>query len=171
MNNLLTIQDLFRHMEWADAKVWAAVLNSDEAVNNAPLRDRLKHIHGVQRAFLKIWNGETPQSPVFSDSISLLRWALEYYPEVAGYLDSITNADLERPVVIPWSKMLETRFGRKAEASTLYETMLQVAMHSTYHRGQVNTKLRELGGEPPLTDFIAWVWLGKPHPDWPTETA
>lgn len=37
---------------------------------------------------------------------------------------------------------------------------------ATYHRGQVNTWLRELGLEPPLVDFIAWVWFGKPAPDW-----
>ena len=44
---------------------------------------------------------------------------------------------------------------------------MQVALHSTYHRGQINARIRELGGEPPLTDFIAWVWAGKPQPSWP----
>ena len=39
-------------------------------------------------------------------------------------------------------------------------------MHSTYHRGQVNVRLRELGGEPQLVDFIAWVWEGKPRAVW-----
>lgn len=38
-------------------------------------------------------------------------------------------------------------------------------MHTTYHRGQLNTKIRELGGEPPLTDFIYWVGLDKPKAD------
>jgi hypothetical protein len=27
---------------------------------------------------------------------------------------------------------------------------------------QVNTRIRELGGTPPLVDFIAWIWAGKP---------
>jgi hypothetical protein len=26
----------------------------------------------------------------------------------------------------------------------------------------VNARLREMGGELPLVDFIAWVWFGKP---------
>jgi hypothetical protein len=34
-----------------------------------------------------------------------------------------------------------------------------------YHRGQVATRLRERGGEPPLTDFIAWIWMHRPAPD------
>jgi len=35
------------------------------------------------------------------------------------------------------------------------------------HRGQVAARLREIGGEPPLVDFIAWVRLGRPEPVWP----
>jgi uncharacterized damage-inducible protein DinB len=44
--------------------------------------------------------------------------------------------------------------------------MFQVTSHSTHHRGQVNARLRALGGEPPLVDYIAWVWFGKPAADW-----
>ena len=169
MNTLLTIQELFRQMEWADSKVWAAVLALPEAAENAELRERLYHIHMVQRAFLRVWKGEPlkPQAESFSDSASLLQWAREYYPEVMSYIGDLNDADLERPVVMPWIKMFEARIGRKADVPTLHETLLQVAMHSTYHRGQVNTRLRELGGEPPLTDFIAWIWSGKPQADWP----
>ena len=54
---------------------------------------------------------------------------------------------------------------RRFEAPTLAETALQVAMHSTYHRGQVNARLRQIGGEPPLVDFIAWIWFGRPAPE------
>ena len=35
-----------------------------------------------------------------------------------------------------------------------------------YHRGQNATRLRELGGEPPLTDFVAWLWKGRPDGKW-----
>jgi uncharacterized damage-inducible protein DinB len=34
-------------------------------------------------------------------------------------------------------------------------------------RAQVNTRLRELGATPPLVDFIAWAWFGKPAAEWP----
>ncbi len=50
--------------------------------------------------------------------------------------------------------------------ATLAETVLQITSHTTYHRGQVNMRLRELGAEPPLTDFIAWIWLGRPEAEW-----
>jgi uncharacterized damage-inducible protein DinB len=44
-------------------------------------------------------------------------------------------------------------------------------MHSGYHRGQVARRLREHGAEPPLGDFIAWVWMGRPEADWGGEEA
>ena len=31
--------------------------------------------------------------------------------------------------------------------------------------------LRELGGEPPLTDFVAWIWLDRPPADWGDDDA
>jgi hypothetical protein len=31
---------------------------------------------------------------------------------------------------------------------------------------RLHIRLRELGTTPPLVDFIAWAWAGKPSPDW-----
>jgi uncharacterized damage-inducible protein DinB len=56
----------------------------------------------------------------------------------------------------------------KAHPATLTDTILQVTSHTTYHRGQVNRRLRELGGDPPLTDFVVWIWRGKPNTEWNT---
>ena len=72
----------------------------------------------------------------------------------------------EKIIEIPWSKFMERRIGKKVVPATLEETMLQVASHSTYHRGQINTRFRELDGEPAIVDFIVWVWLGKPLANW-----
>ncbi|MBD0372420.1 MAG: DinB family protein [Pyrinomonadaceae bacterium] len=173
MDNLETLRELYRHMEWADVKVWTAVLARHEAADASSLKERLYHIHMVQRAFMKVWRGDQFKlvtADSFPDLRSLLGWARENYAELNEYLGDFTNVDLEKPVVMPWIEMFEARLGRKAEAPTFHETLLQVAMHSTYHRGQVSTKLREIGGEPPLTDFIVWVWSAKPQPEWPDDS-
>jgi uncharacterized damage-inducible protein DinB len=39
--------------------------------------------------------------------------------------------------------------------------MVHLANHSTYHRGQVTTMLRQLGAEPVNTDLIAFF---REHP-------
>jgi uncharacterized damage-inducible protein DinB len=44
-------------------------------------------------------------------------------------------------------------------------------MHSAHHRGQALRRLRELGVEPPLCDFIVWIWTGRPDADWGEEEA
>jgi uncharacterized damage-inducible protein DinB len=69
-------------------------------------------------------------------------------------------------VIIYYSMFTSRKNGKKVMPATLEETMLQVASHSTYHRGQINTRFRELGGEPAMVDFITWVWLGKPKSQW-----
>lgn len=165
---LHAFRELYDHMEWADARVWQAVLACPAAEGDAVLRDRLRHIHTVQHAFLSIWRGEAPD---FRDSFGSLRdvaqWGREYYAGVRAYLPMVENAALDRIVIMPWAEMLSEVFGRKPDPTTLRDTMLQIPMHSIYHRGQVNMRLRELGGEPPLVDFIAWIWGGKPAAEWP----
>ena len=174
MDNLKTLQELYRHMEWADASIWTSLLAIPDAAEDTLLKERIYHIHMVQRAFLQVWKGEAfrPRTPdSFSGLAGLLDWAQENYRELNLYVSDLGGMDLERPIVMPWIEMFEARMGRKAEVPSFHETLLQVAMHSTYHRGQVSMKLRELGGEPPLTDFIAWVWRGKPEPLWPSASA
>jgi len=61
---------------------------------------------------------------------------------------------------------MEKQYGHRPEDTTMRETMHQVVLHSTYHRGQVAAYLRTLGGEPPLTDYIAWLWAGRPAAEW-----
>jgi uncharacterized damage-inducible protein DinB len=68
---------------------------------------------------------------------------------------------------MPWASHVEKRIGRPPGLTTIVDTALQVVMHTTYHRGQVNARLRAIGGEPPLVDYIAWIWVGRPAPEWP----
>ena len=67
--------------------------------------------------------------------------------------------------------MVAEMLGHAPEVTTIGDTALQVALHGTYHRGQINARLREIGGEPPLVDYIAWIWLGRPAAAWPSVPA
>ena len=67
---------------------------------------------------------------------------------------------------MPFVAEYERQMGRSFGVPTLAETMFQVTSHSTYHRGQVNARLREVGGQPPLVDYIAWIWFGRPDAEW-----
>ena len=166
--DLSDLNDLFRHMEWADASVWRAVLASDTAREDTKLREFFYHVHMVQRAFLRVWRGEPRDTPYpkFDDTSSLIAWGRSYYPEVFAQLKLWTENDLSKPLNLPWASMVKKLLGCEPQDTTLGQTVQQVALHSLYHRGQVNARLRELGGEPPLVDYIAWIWLGQPDADW-----
>lgn len=160
------IHELYDHMAWADSVVWRAVLSAPAAENDQKVRELLLHLHLVQHAFLTIWRGDPPAYPdpaAFPDLRSIADWGRRYHAEV----DINSHGDPERVVDLPWSGRLTKQFGRVPEQTTLAQTQMQVAMHSSYHRGQINMRLRELGVAPPLVDFIAWLWIGRPAPEWP----
>ena len=173
--SLETLRELMRHMEWADASVWRALLAHPPAVQDERLRTLLLHLHGVQRAFLAMWTRTPIKSPVSAAAaVDLVREGAAvraYYQELHPAVAAFDDATLRRLIVTPGLKHYEEQMGRRFEAPTLAETMLQVASHSTYHRGQVNARLREAGGEPPLVDYIAWIWFGRPAPDWTATTS
>ena len=166
--NINTLTDLYRHMEWADAAVWTSALASTNGQSDSKLRDYLYHLHLVQRAFLRMWRGEPRDTPypTFDDAQSVMVWGRSYYNEAFAHLSALSDDVLSESMPLPWASMVEQQLGRAPEISTIGETVLQVALHSLYHRGQINARLREIGGEPPLVDYIAWVWLGRPGAEW-----
>lgn len=164
MPDLSTIRDLFRHMQWADALIWSRVLTSPAAVEDEKLRGSLYHLHLVQRAFLKMWRGESFDVPFpqFNTIQEVFEWSQPYYEEALEYLDSLNDSDLRQPIVNPWTNLITKQIGREPAAVSIGETALQVVLHSTHHRGQVNAHLRSIGGEPPTVDYITWLWLDRP---------
>lgn len=167
------LRELSRHMQWADALVWSAALSHVDAAADTALRGKLFHIHMVQRAFLSVWQGvplgPPPADP--PDPLTTLEHARRYYSDLTAFLSALGDDELGRPVSLPWAGRFAQQLGHEPATPSLAETILQVTMHSAYHRGQVNTRLRELGVAPPLTDYIAWVWFGKPEARWPASSS
>jgi len=170
--NVKALTDLYRHMEWADAAVWSSVLASAGGRADGKLREYLHHLHVVQHAFLRVWRGEPDDTPfpAFDDAPSLMLWGRGYYGEAFAHLGGLSDETLSEPMPVAWAAMVERAMGRPPETTSVGETVLQVALHSLYHRGQINARLREVGGEPPPVDYIAWVWLGRPAPGWPDDS-
>jgi uncharacterized damage-inducible protein DinB len=169
MKDIESLRELIQHMQWADALVWSAVFSNSGGADDLALRGKLFHTHMVQRAFLTVWAEETLNAPPSEppDLPVTFKSARDYYTDLSAFFSKLDEDELERPVALPWAGGFARRVGREPATPTLVETILQVVMHSTYHRGQVNARLRELGIEPPLTDYIAWIWFGRPEAQWP----
>lgn len=171
MSALDFVRPLYLHMEWADALVWQRVFACGATADDERIRLVLYHIHMVQHAFLSVWRNtpmDRKEVSYFPDLASIARWGRDAHAQLKSHLDAVDGGAIDANLKLPWSDRLVAALGRTAAPTTLAETMLQVPMHSLYHRGQVNARLRELGGEPPLVDFIAWLWLDKPQPAWHT---
>jgi uncharacterized damage-inducible protein DinB len=166
--------DLFNHMEAADASIWSVVLKNEAARCDPQMRTYLLHMHGVQRAFLDAW---LTRPFTFRSSFDDTTLAAEfdgvrsYYAQAREFIASTDEAALAAPMVLPWVSWVDQHLKRPAAGTTLGETILQVVIHTAHHRAQASARLRALGGEPPTVDYIAWLWLGRPEPDWVTGQA
>jgi len=129
----------------------------------------LFHLHVVQQAFLRTWREEPRDTPypTFDDTPSLGGWGRTTCGEMESHVAALTDAELTRPMPVPWVEHVMTRLGRPPGTTTVGDTLVHVALHTAYHRGQINTRLRELGGAPPLVDYISSIWFGRPEAEWP----
>ncbi len=161
MNSYL--DELYAHQEWADAEHWRAFEAHPSALADPAIRERLLHIHLVQHAFL--WVTSPTRSEFrfkkledFRSMADLKKYGQEGLEEMSELLKETDQDRMEELIEVVWFKPVLKINVRQA--------LTQAAMHSHYHRGQNATRLRELGGTPPLTDFIEWLHQGKPAGRW-----
>jgi uncharacterized damage-inducible protein DinB len=157
------LHELYAHQEWADAEHWHAFEACPAALADLAIRTRLHHIHLVQSAFLWVTRDPTAKFVItkvddYPDMAGLKAFARKYHSEMAAMLIAIDEARLAAMIEVPWF--------RPPLQISVRHALTQAAMHSHYHRGQNATRLRELGGVPPGTDFIEWLRQGQPAARW-----
>lgn len=158
---LAFLGELVAHSEWANA-VFFHTWGKSPARDNEEMRRRVGHIIGVQHGFLAVFRGETPGGPPNGPPPShdeLKHWAQSSHRDLDGYVAALSPADLDRKVRIPW-------FPDPHCILTIAEALVQIAMHTQHHRGQLMTRLKDFGGEPKNVDWIVWLWKGKPEGKW-----
>jgi uncharacterized damage-inducible protein DinB len=157
------LDELYAHQEWADAEHWRALESHPPALVDKAIRERLLHIHLVQHGFLWVTSPQRSDFafrtledfPTMADLKEYARLGLH---DVNQLLKKTNRERMEEVIEVPWFKPHLKISVRHA--------LTQAAMHSHYHRGQNATRLRELGGIPPMTDFIVWLRNGQPAANW-----
>ena len=161
---------LVEHMEWADARIWAAAgaLSPDRA-EASDLRQRFFHLHLVQQLYLSMWRNAPvstlPELADYPDLGAVRRWAQPFYAGARAVIQAADEQRLAEAIVVPFSERV-AQPGRAITHATFAETVIQVALHTTHHRGQLATRVRELGGDPPTIDLVLWIWTGRPPAEW-----
>ena len=155
--------ELFAHMEWGDAEHWNAILGPHDSRHDAELKARLVHMHGAQRIWLGRWQGlqmPWPKPEDYPSLDDLRHFATACHAAQRAYLQTMKDGDLEKELAFTTLQGEEVR-------QRLGDTLLQLPMHSQYHRGQNALRMKALGAMVPGTDFALWTRTGRPEPDWP----
>jgi uncharacterized damage-inducible protein DinB len=165
MHNIDWLKELFRHMIWADRQIWDALQKFPKAAENKEIKEKLCHIHQAQLAFYQIWMKmpvDMPDVSSFNSLQDMIEWAADNHNKILQFVKQIDPEKLDQEIKLPWAKNVQKSLGIGPQPCTMMDSIQQVIQHSAYHRGQINSLMRKLGEEPPITDFIIWVLKGKP---------
>jgi uncharacterized damage-inducible protein DinB len=141
---------LFAHLYWADQ----LVLESLRTARNPPPKaiELYSHVLGAEHVWMSRINGEQPK--------------LEVWPELTlEECDRIAAGNHEGfrqlvGTITPSALLRGIAYRNSAGASfvsTLEDILTHVALHGSYHRGQIAASLRAGGETPVPTDFIVFA--------------
>ncbi|HEX4951918.1 MAG TPA: DinB family protein [Thermoanaerobaculia bacterium] len=144
------IEKLYAHLSWADD----LTLESLRAAAELPAQalGLYAHVVAAELVWLGRLEGETASLPVWP------RWSVA---ECAGH-----SARAQEGFVALLARTSEEDLGRNVHYANsagqefdtpIGEILVHVALHGSYHRGQIALLLREAGEQPAATDYIAYV--------------
>jgi uncharacterized damage-inducible protein DinB len=160
MAMLETIRLLVDYTRWADGRMHDAVSKLPPDQWTKDLGSSLKsvqgtvvHIASAQWIWISRWKGESPKAmwtPADYPTPASIREKSEALAkDLAAFVAGQSGESVEKPLNYRNLKGEPMSF-------PLGQLMLHMANHSTYHRGQVTTLLRQLGAQPISTDFVLY---------------
>lgn len=156
--NRQDIELLYRYDRWANdlvfgcaSKLTAGQFIRDLQSSHRSVRDTLAHILAAEWIWLKRWLGTSPKSLLdpaeFPDVASLSAKLREVEQDQIKFIETLTDESLAEVIAYTNTK------GERWEYP-LGHLMQHLVNHSSYHRGQVTTMLRQLGAEAVSVDFL-----------------
>lgn len=156
------ILDLFSYDRWATGRQFEVVeeLTEDQYARDmgsslGGIRGTLVHIYAAQLIWFTRWRGESPAALVTEADVPRLgelrdRWSM-LRVRIDEFAAGLTPAALDRPFAYANTKGVSFN-------DPLGHQILHLINHSTYHRGQVTTLLRQIGVAPPASIDLITYW-------------
>jgi uncharacterized damage-inducible protein DinB len=143
-------QRLYAHLAWADTRVLQGLRDAQSVLKS--IMDLYCHILGSEHVWLSRIKGETPRLAVwptltFDECEVLSAENIREYENLLAGTDAAALAQL-----ITYRNSVGDQF-----TSSLEDILTHVAMHGSYHRGQVAAWMRQSGETPTATDYIAFA--------------
>jgi uncharacterized damage-inducible protein DinB len=148
------LRKLIDHMKWADA----AALGALRAASDAEARGHERaltlyaHVVGAEAVWLARIAGTAPDVAVWP--ALTIDEAASLSHRNARELDAL-EASLEAQD--PARQIEYRNSAGQSFQSSIEDILLHVALHGSYHRGQIALLIRDGGGVPAPTDYIAFV--------------
>jgi uncharacterized damage-inducible protein DinB len=159
--NKRDVEYLCEYNRWANARILDAVskltpeeFTRDMQSSHRSVRDTLAHLIAAEWIWLERWKGTSPaallQATDFPTVESLGARAAGVERDYAAFIDGLVDESLD--------EVISYRNTRGEEWAYPLGRMLQHVMnHSTYHRGQVITLLRQLGASVTPVDLLVFM--------------
>jgi len=154
------IRQLYEYNHWADRRILAiarTLTNKDfiRPMGNSfsSVRDTLAHILGAEWIWLERWQGRSPKALLEAASFPKVQ-SLESRWEAVELAQRQFIEALTPQRLIEELAYLNQR--GQLYSYPLWQQMVHVVNHSSYHRGQITTLLRQLGAESVSTDFLVY---------------
>ncbi len=162
------IRLLYEYDRWANNRVLqaASALSAEQFTRDLggsfrSVRDTLVHIIGGEWGWLAFWKEPSPGSAFLTDLWD--RHDVLFNPDGFPNIASVKSkwAEVEREQVEFINGVTDESLKKVLPISTtevsLANLMQHLANHSTYHRGQVASMMRQLRAEPMATDFHVFL--------------
>jgi uncharacterized damage-inducible protein DinB len=155
------LKQLAAYNIWANQKLMEAILTLPEEKQKQELASSFKSLYAT---VLHIWNAES----IWWQRMKLNERIIMPSENSNGNMKDVCNGLLQQNIL--WQDWVNNAsdmalehvfqyFNLKKESfkQPIYQMLLHVFNHGTYHRGQLVNMLRQLGVEKiPQTDFIVW---------------
>jgi len=162
--NKTDVEYLYSYDRWANARILDAVsglteeqFTMDMKSSHGSIRDTLSHILAAEWIWLERWNGVSPKALLNPSAFPTVGALRERWSEVErGYnefIERITDASLDMVITYTNTKDEEWSY-------PLVQMLQHVMNHSSYHRGQVVTMLRQLGEKGVTVDLLVFMDVG-----------
>ena len=148
MSELLT--RMFEHMKWADERVHESVVNA--ANPPAHVLDLLAHVVAAEHVWISRILGETPEATPWA-KLSLSQCAELGAVNAERYLSLVESVD---DIALEGGITYRNSAGHEF-TNTMRDILVHVALHGSYHRGQIAAAIRAGGDTPASTDYIAYI--------------
>jgi len=149
MSVLLSLID---HAAWADSLARAAIEGLPDGCDERARAVRLyAHLAAAEHVWLSRLEGRTPAHPVWPDLPPAEAAALAA-DSIAGLRRVAASAQDELDREVEYRNSTGQPF-----RSTVAEILAHVALHGSYHRGQIAALVRSGGGAPAATDYIVYT--------------